>query len=270
MADIQPKNTDTIRVNVIKEKTAASGITLNNTVKVDLIEEKTAAAGISLGHSTKVDAIVEKTAAAGINLNGIFKFTTAILKPLAATVDIGTSTAAEHILNLYVKTVKAAAAMLVGTTSADKLELQTNGVVRQTLTSTGTLKERLSHTGYTSGGEIESVTAAVDSTSTTPVTLFTYTIGAANTQVMIRLDVLSRDNTAATQSYLEVSLSASRAGAGAVAGTVTVLHTVGAALHTVTMNASGNDIQVRVQNVSGTNTTSAVARATVIPVSTSA
>jgi hypothetical protein len=270
MADIQPQNTDTIRVNTIKEKTAASGITLAHTVKVDLIEESTPSAGISLGDEVNVDSIVEKTAAAGISLNSILKVTTAILQPLVATLEIGTSTVADHVLVLYVKTVKAAAAMLLGPTSADKLEFQTNSVVRQTLTSTGTLKERLSHTGYASGGEIESVTGAIDSTSTTPVTLFTYTIGAANTQVMIRLDVLSRDNSAASQSYLEVALSASRAGAGAVAGTVTVLHTVGVALHTVTMNASGNDIQVRVQNVSGTNTTSAIARATILPVSTSA
>lgn len=269
MADIQPKNTNTVRVDVVKEKTPAASIDFQNDTKITSLTESGAGLGIPFNHKARVDQIEEKTGTAGVLLNTILKIFsngTKRIEPLTTAVDLGTS--ALPFNNVFLRSIKAAASILIGPTSADKMEYQTNGVVRETLTATGTKKIRLSHVGYTSGGEIEEFTAGADSVSVTPVLMATYTIGAGNTQIAIFFDLLSRDNAAATQSRLSGVLTASRAGGGAVAGTVTVDHTTGAALHTITLVASGNDIQIKIQNVGGANTTSALAHFKVIPVST--
>lgn len=110
MADIQPKNTDTIRVNGIREKTAASSITLHNT--------------------TLVDTILEKTASNGVRLNAIVKFTSAII-PLSATIDLGTSTGAEHIREAFCKQVTSTGqALVLATESAHAITLKTNSITR--------------------------------------------------------------------------------------------------------------------------------------------
>ncbi len=217
----------------------------------------------------KVDNIDEKTASAGVDINGVMRFTTALFKPLLSTIELGTSTTSEHLQALWTKIVKSATTLAVKTTGSSDLTLGTNDTTRLTLTSGGILKKRLSHTGYTSGGEIVELTAAVNSTSTTPVTLYDYAVGADDTQVMIRAQILSRDNTSGAQSFLEVAAYGSRSGGSASAGGLTVLHTVGTALHTATLTASGTSLLLKVQNVSGSNTTSALATIEIIPLSTS-
>lgn len=125
MADIQPKNTDTIRVNTIKEKTASAGITLDNTIKVN--------------------AINEKTTNNGVQLQGIMGFRsdgTKRLYPLASDVDLGTSTAAEHIQVAYIKTIKSnGQALAVGTDSAHDFTLKTDALTRFKIGSGGTLEQ---------------------------------------------------------------------------------------------------------------------------------
>lgn len=258
MADIQPKNTDTIRVNTIKEKTAASGITLNNTAYAD--------------------TILEKTASNGVRLNALVKVLTTGITPLISTADLGTTTVAEHFRKLYAQAVAASGQTLsLGTVSAHDSILQANSVAGLTLkgaASTNTpanrLAVRLGDTGFTSGGEIELFTANVTTTSTTPVTALTYTIPQTNTQVAFICFVQTRDNAAGTASFILTTISASRAGAGAVAGTVgSSTATNGTALVTMTVAVSGNDVLLKAQNVSGTNTTYTRLFVIAIPVSTS-
>lgn len=123
MADIQPKNTDTIRVNKIKEKTGGSGITLDNTVLVD--------------------ALVEKTASNGVRLNSIVKFTTAVI-PLTSSIDLGTSTGAEHYREGFFKEITSnGQALLLGTDSAHDLTFKTGatGLTRMSVLATGELSQ---------------------------------------------------------------------------------------------------------------------------------
>ncbi len=267
---IQPKNTNAILVDSITEKTPLAGIAIGDAsvpAKILLIQAGSGAK-TKIPNGIEIDVINENTGAAGVSLNTTAKVTAAAVIPMSANKNLGTSTSSEHWLIAYIKSVLSAADQVVGTSNTSTLSLVTNAVTRFLFTATGSLKKRLGHTGYTGGGEIEHFTAATDSTSTSPVVIFTYPIAAVQTQVMIRVDLMSRDNTTGNQSYLESACSASRAAGAAVAGSVTTLHTVGVALHTITLNATSNDIQVRIQNVSGTNTTSAVADIRVIPVST--
>lgn len=271
MADIQPKNTDTIRVNTIKEKTAASGITFGHTLKADTIAEATGSAKTSFSNGIKSDTIAEKTASAGVTVNGILNFVTGgtyYVDPQNATVDLGTSTATHHFANAFIKSIKAAAAMLLGTTSANDLQIQTNGTVRETFKSGGTVLRRYGHTGYTAGGEIRDGTGAANCNSATPVTMYTYTIEAGNTQVAVFFDILSRDQSTGNQGRESGFFSCSRAGAGAVAGSVTTDHQTGTNLVDTTILASGNDILFKVNNNSGSNTISTVGYFRAIPVST--
>lgn len=129
MADIQPKNTDTIRVNVIKEKTSSAGITLDNT--------------------TKVDSIVEKISLAGVSLNSVVKVTTGLV-PLAATLDIGTSTGVEHIRELYAKEITSNGQDLsIGTDSAHSLVLKSGsgGLSRVAIESDGDVAQDATNGG---------------------------------------------------------------------------------------------------------------------------
>lgn len=131
MADIQPKNTDTVRVNKIKEKTPGSKITLDNI--------------------TLVDEVREKTAAAGITLNQLLKLTTALI-PTVATMDIGTTTAAEHIREAFINEVTNADAADVfrfGTDSNTTSKWKTNALDRFSLETNGDLKQ-----DATNGGSI--------------------------------------------------------------------------------------------------------------------
>ena len=257
MADIQPKNTDTIRVNKIKEKTGGSSITLDN--------------------NTLVDTLLEKTVGNGVRLNAILKATTALL-PLSANIDIGSTTIAEHIRKVYAQALAASGQSLtVGTLTAHDAIMQANAVTMQTLkgaassnTPANRLALRYGDMGFTSVGEIEEFTANCTTTSTSPVVAFTYTIPQTNTQVMFEVSVATRDNTAGSGSHIRATCSASRAGAGAVAGSVgTTALNNGTALTTLTLNATGNNIQIRLQNVSGTNTTYSRLFIRAIPVSTS-
>ena len=135
MADIQPKNTDTIRVNTIKEKTGGSSITLDNTVKADTINEK--------------------TASNGVRLNSIYKFTTAMI-PLTANVDIGTSTAAEHAREIFAKELTSnGQAIIMGTDSAHSTTLKSNALNRFALTSAGDLEQ-----DATNGGNVKMTKAS--------------------------------------------------------------------------------------------------------------
>ena len=100
MADIQPKNTNTIRVDVIKEKTAS--------------------AGISFPHELYPAANIE---------------------PSAATVNLGTSTAAQHFLEAFLKEITSnGQALTIGTDSAHNIVIKLNGNTVWTFTqSTGGL-----------------------------------------------------------------------------------------------------------------------------------
>ncbi len=128
MADIQPKNTDTIRVNAIKEKTGGSGITL--------------------GHTLKADTIIESTVGNGVRLNTAMKMLTTGLVPLSATIDIGTTTAAEHIRVAYAKALNSTGqALTVGTGSAHAVDLATNSLTRFSVLSNGDLSQNSSNGG---------------------------------------------------------------------------------------------------------------------------
>ena len=250
MADIQPKNTDTIRVNVIKEKTAAAGIILD--------------------HITKVDDIREDTAAAGVSINQCVKITTAAMLPQTSAEDLGGSTSAEHWANTYTKVVGTQVAEDIAFKSNNVTRLSLTGVIRSSGPPAGCLKKRLGHTGYTSGGEIEEFTAAAQSTTTSPITLFTYTVPAVDTSVTFHIHFTTRDQTAVAEHGGYLAISGRRTGGGAVAGSVgAIAGGAGAALQTFTVTASGNDLLVRVQNAAGTNTNNCVAHIVAIPVSTS-
>lgn len=248
MGDYQPKLSDTIRVNKIKEKTAASGITLDNT--------------------TKVDTLVEKTAAAGISINGLFKAIGTKLQALSAGLSIGdSSTGLSALWSSAIKTTGAAMSVLVE--SAHNLTLGTNNTTRLTITSGGKLQKRLSHSGFTTGGEIEEFTSGFTTSSAVATTWLTYTIGATNTQVSIIFDIISRDNTTGAQCSMGRVCTGSRAGGGAVAGAVNSLYTYGSALQVLTLSVSGNDLLIQIANSSGSNTTYALANILVLPLSTS-
>lgn len=96
MADIQPKNTDTIRVNKIKEKTSTNGVNLH-------------------------DSVSFANAAAAT--------------PVSSTIDLGSSsTPALHFRALYVKSVLSNGQdIAVGTSSAHLLNLQTSGTTKWAL-----------------------------------------------------------------------------------------------------------------------------------------
>lgn len=266
MSDIQPKNTTGIHVDTIDEKTASAGITLKKTLKVDTISQGLAGTGVAI-IGGKADTIVENTGGVGVLVNSILKFITGATHQLIAQfADVDLGTIGTPFANLFCKTVKAAVDMSLGTTTPNTIFFQTNSVNRLTLQGAanefsvaGGLKRRLGHANYTSGGEIQEITAAVDSVSTTGVVLCIYSIPNGNTQVALRVDILSRDNATGAQCYMEALVTGFRAGAGAIAGAVTVLHTVGSALHTLSVGAGANFIDVGVQNVSGTNTTSCIA-----------
>lgn len=276
MADIQPKNTDTIRVNVIKEKTASAGITLDNTVKVDTITEKTGGSRTSFAGGVKTDTILEATSTVGVAIQAVLRILAGasnVLKPLVSTLDIGTTTLAEHIANLYVKNILSNGAdMKIGPSSAHELQLQSDGSVRMKFTKSGTLhylQRRIDHTGFTSGGEITETTRANTTVSTSPVLLAQFDV-AANSQMVIRMDLVSRDASTGNVSYIEQVFTCSRAGGSVTAAAVpAAYHTTGTALHTPTLNAGASTIQVNIQNASGTNTTYGLAFFRVIPLSTS-
>lgn len=63
---IQPKATDTIKVNTIECKTGST-LTLDPIVLVDVIKEKTSSARTTLFHGIKTDTIAEKTASAKVD-----------------------------------------------------------------------------------------------------------------------------------------------------------------------------------------------------------
>lgn len=248
MGDYQPRLSDVVRVNKIKEKTAASGITLDNT--------------------TYVDALLEKTAAAGISINGLFKAVGTKLQALTSGLSLGDSTTV--LTALWANALKTTgAAMSILVESAHNLTLGTNNTTRLTLTSSGKLQKRLGHTGFASGGEVEEFTSTTTTTSTTPTTWLTYTIGATNTQVAIIIDMISRDNVSGNQCTMGRICTGSRAGGGAVAGSVNFPYTYGSALHVLTLSVSGNDLLIQIANNSGTNTTYAIANVLVLPLSTS-
>lgn len=127
MADIQPKNT--------------------NTVRVDAIDEKTPAAGISLKKTTKVDTINEYTASNGVHINGIIKATTAVI-PKSATIDLGTSTAAEHYREAFLKEVTSNGQdITAGTDSAHSVQFKSNALNRVNIDSSGNLNQDATNGG---------------------------------------------------------------------------------------------------------------------------
>jgi hypothetical protein len=139
MAAIQPKNTDDIRVNVIREKTAATGVTINRAIQV-----------VDQG------AVV----------------------PVDATTDLGTSTAAEHFQEAFVKEVTSnGQALALGTDSAHSIDLKTNATTRWSMESDGDLAQ-----DTTNGGSIlvtKQSTAVVAGVAATGLTAAGTTISDA-------------------------------------------------------------------------------------------
>lgn len=149
MADIQPKNTDTIRVNNIAEKTAASSISLKNI--------------------TKVDDLREYTGSAGVTLNQIIKVLSTGAKPLTASISLGTSTAAEHFLEEFLKTLTSNGQTLtIRTTSANDIVLALNSNTIWTFAqSTGNIDGNSSNCGnITFGKGLTGVCLGVSATFT--------------------------------------------------------------------------------------------------------
>lgn len=103
---IEPANDDTIEVNTINAKTGTE---------------------IEFGDDVLADIINEATNASGVSINQILKFTTALI-PLLSTVDIGTSTAAEHVRELFTKEITSnGQALNIGTDSAHNITFKKNG-----------------------------------------------------------------------------------------------------------------------------------------------
>lgn len=63
---IQPKATDTIKINAIEAKTGTT-LSITPILLVDVIKEKTGAARTTLFHGIKTDTIVERTASAKVD-----------------------------------------------------------------------------------------------------------------------------------------------------------------------------------------------------------
>lgn len=148
MADIQPKNTDTIRVNTIKEKTGGSKITLDNI--------------------TLVNEVKEKTASNGVRLNDIVKFTTALI-PLSATIDIGTSTAAEHVREAFLKKISSnGQSLTISVTSAHDIDLQSTNLTRVSVLAAGDLSQNATNGGNLVWANKQST--AITQTATTSIT----------------------------------------------------------------------------------------------------
>lgn len=195
-----------------------------------------------------VNTVKELTSGAGVSVANIVKFVSSKVSALTSSVDIGDSTT--PFKNLYVELINYGSAILQ-------------------FASSGRLSLRLGHTGYSTGGLPTIFTTAKNTTSTSAVDWFSHTISSTNTEVMIRINMLTRDTTASTQCYEEATFTCSRAGSGAVAGSTSNLHRVGSQLVTLTMSVSGNDATVRIANTSGSNTLSTVALVQILGVSTS-
>jgi hypothetical protein len=224
----------------------------------------------------QADRLNSRTTAAGVIIDDVVKFlhngSTRVAIPQFSTFDIGTTVATEHVQNIYAQNFLTAGNLpsAAGTTTNAPYYVKTNNVTRETFQGNGRKNRRYGHTGYTSGGELEQATAAIDTNSVTPVTLFSYTpVAVGVVQVMMRLNILTRDTTVEAQSFLQICASGSCSAGVATAGVVTNLLTVGTALVTPTIVAVGGTLQLKLQNVSGTNVRCSIADVLVTPVSTS-
>lgn len=244
MADIQPKNTDTIRVNSIKEKTGGTGVTIENIAKIDDIREDTGGAGVSL--------------------NQIVKFLSAIL-PLTANIDLGTSTAAQHIKEAFIKELTSnGQALTLGTDSAHSVDLKTSGSTRVSLESDGDLAQ-----DGTNGGNLlwTKASTAVAQAAATSLT-------AAGTIITDALDltaVFNHITTAAASSGVQLwdapigsKIEVVNSGANAVnvfphSGTGTINGAAGGAAVSVATNAHAYFVRVSSTNWIGREITSAAA-----------
>jgi hypothetical protein len=109
MADIQPKNTDTIRVNVITEKTGASGVSINSCVKAN---------------------------------------SATALTPVSATIDLGGSAAATHYRKTFTKEITSEGqSITIGTNSAHSCDLKSTGLTRVSIGSDGTITQDATNGG---------------------------------------------------------------------------------------------------------------------------
>lgn len=138
MAAIQPKNTDEILVNKISEKTPANNVNISDSFE-----------------------FVDGGAAV----------------PVSATIDIGTSTAAEHVQEAFVKTITSnGQALTLGTESDHNLDLKQTDLTRFSLTSSGLEQDA------TNGGSIimsKASTAVVPGLAQTALTAAGTTISDA-------------------------------------------------------------------------------------------
>lgn len=215
-------------------------------IKVDKITEKTGSAGITLDSIVKCDTFAEKTAAAKSSFTNGVKTDTITERTPGAGITLST-TLGLLIDKLYEAT--AAAGILL------------NGVIQVVKAVAG----------YTSGGTPLFGIANVATASATPVTAFSYTIAAVNTQVVLLCLVMTRDNVADTMSCFLTAISGGRVAGAAVAGSVGASTAVnGTALNTMTIAASVNDLQVKSQNATGTNQLYTRILYIAIPVKTSA
>jgi hypothetical protein len=161
MAAIQPKNTDAILVNTITEKNAGSGVTI--------------------GPIAKADTLVEKTGGVGVSLASILKFLN-VLIPLTATVDLGTTTAAEHIREAFIKKITSNGQDLtIETTSANDIVIKLNSNTIFTLVqATGNLDSNVTNgadirflkagTGICENGDATFTTLGTTQAAATPIT----------------------------------------------------------------------------------------------------
>lgn len=215
-------------------------------IKVDKISEKTVSAGITLDNIVKCDNFAEKTAAAKSSFANGIKTDTITEKTPGAGITLS-STLGLLIDKIYEATATAGTLL--------------NGVIQVVKAVAG----------YTSGGTPLLGIANVATASVTPVTAFSYTLSAVNTQVVLLCFVMTRDNVADTMSFFLTAISGGRVAGAAVAGSVGASTAVnGTALNTMTVVASSNDLQVKSQNVSGTNQLYTRIIYIAIPVKTSA
>src|SRR5580765_4118777 len=144
----------------------------------------------------QADRVNSRTTSAGVIIDDIVRFLHAgaarNITPLFPDVDFGNSVTSEHIRSVYAQNFLTGGNLpsTAGTITNQPYYTKTNNVIRETIQGSGAKNRRYGHVGFTSGGELEQATAALNTTSVTPVTLYSYTpVAVGVVQVMIRANI---------------------------------------------------------------------------------
>jgi hypothetical protein len=225
----------------------------------------------------KADKVNSRTTGSGVIIDDVIKFlhdgAARSATPQFPDFDLGNSVAPEHIRSVYAQNFLTGGNLPsnAGTITNAPYNIKTNNIIREIFLANGSKARRYGHTGFTSGGDPEQSTAGAMTNSVTPVVLYSYTpVATGVVQVMLRANIFTRDATAESQCLLQICASGSCNAGVATAGVVTIMMTIPATpLVTATIVASGGTLQLKIQNVSGTNVRHSIADIITMPLSTS-